>query len=225
VEFAAKHLGMMTVRGHFADVTSTADIDPDHLERMRVEVTIQAASIKTHNQIRDNDLRSSNFLETDAFPVITFTSTRVEAAGEDRYSVTGDLTIKGNTRPVALQMTKLGEFNDPGWATGSATAGTRRSTVRTSACPSTRCLMDGSSSVRRSTSCWRVSSSSSPNRVQRPNRPHRPDRHRTTDPGVAPAYPQPVGRGCSNGGHLQRVEPRSTLAFEPAAVGWSRPWS
>jgi polyisoprenoid-binding protein YceI len=69
VEFAAKHLGMMTVRGHFADVTSTADIDPDHLERMRVEVTIQAASIKTHNQIRDNDLRSSNFLETDAFPL------------------------------------------------------------------------------------------------------------------------------------------------------------
>jgi polyisoprenoid-binding protein YceI len=113
VEFAAKHLGMMTVRGHFADVTSTADIDPDHLEQMRVEVTIQAASIKTHNQIRDNDLRSSNFLETDAFPVITFTSTRIEAAGEDRYIVTGDLTIKGNTRPVALQMTKLGEFNDP----------------------------------------------------------------------------------------------------------------
>jgi polyisoprenoid-binding protein YceI len=113
VEFAAKHLGMMTVRGHFADVSSTADIDPDHLERMRVQVTIQAASIKTHNQIRDNDLRSSNFLETDAFPVITFTSTRIEAAGEDRYIVTGDLTIKGNTRPVALQMTKLGEFNDP----------------------------------------------------------------------------------------------------------------
>ena len=62
VEFAAKHLGMMTVRGHFADVTSTAEIDPDHLESMRVEVTIQTASIKTHHPIRDNDLRSSNFL-------------------------------------------------------------------------------------------------------------------------------------------------------------------
>jgi polyisoprenoid-binding protein YceI len=56
VEFAAKHLGMMTVRGHFADVTSSADIDPDHLEDMRVEVTIQAASIRTHNEIRDNGL-------------------------------------------------------------------------------------------------------------------------------------------------------------------------
>lgn len=113
VEFAAKHLGMMTVRGHFADVTSTTDIDPNHPETMRVEVTIQAASIKTHNEIRDKDLRSENFLETDTFPVITFRSTRVEPAGADRYAVTGDLTIKGNTRSVTLQMTRLGEFNDP----------------------------------------------------------------------------------------------------------------
>ncbi|WP_426563299.1 YceI family protein [Angustibacter sp. McL0619] len=80
---------------------------------MRVEVTIQTASIKTHNEIRDNDLRSSNFLEADTFPVITFTSTRIEPAGQDRYTVTGDLTIKGNTRAVSLQMTRLGEFNDP----------------------------------------------------------------------------------------------------------------
>lgn len=113
VEFAAKHLGMMTVRGHFEDITSTADIDPDHLERMRVEVTIQTTSIKTNNPIRDNDLRSSNFLEAEAFPVITFTSTQVQSDGQDRYTVTGDLTIKDTTRPVALQMTKLGEFNDP----------------------------------------------------------------------------------------------------------------
>src|SRR5262245_20541550 len=113
VEFAAKHLGMMTVRGHFADVSSVAEIDPDNLEKMRVEVTIQAASIKTHNDVRDNDLRSPNFLEAEAFPVITFVSTDVEPAGEDRYTVTGDLTIKGNTRPVALEMTRLGEFNDP----------------------------------------------------------------------------------------------------------------
>jgi polyisoprenoid-binding protein YceI len=113
VEFAAKHLGMMTVRGHFAEVTSVADIDPDNLEKMRVEVTIQAASIKTHNEVRDNDLRSPNFLEAEAFPVITFVSTQVEPAGEDRYAVTGDLTIKGNTRSVALEMTRLGEFNDP----------------------------------------------------------------------------------------------------------------
>ncbi len=113
VEFAAKHLGMMTVRGHFADVTSTADIDPDHLEKMHLEVTIQAASIKTHHETRDKDVRGENFLDTDNFPVMTFASTDVEPTGDDRYTVTGDLTIKGNTRSVALQMTRLGEFNDP----------------------------------------------------------------------------------------------------------------
>jgi polyisoprenoid-binding protein YceI len=69
VEFAAKHPGHDDGAWPLRDVTSTADIDPDHLEQMRVEVTIQAASIKTHNQIRDNDLRSSNFLETDASPL------------------------------------------------------------------------------------------------------------------------------------------------------------
>jgi len=113
VEFAAKHLGMMTVRGHFAEVSSVADIDPDHPDASSVEVTIQAASIRTHNETRDNDLRSSNFLEVDKFPTITFKSTSIEPAGTDRYTLTGDLTIKGTTRPVALQVLRYGEFNDP----------------------------------------------------------------------------------------------------------------
>lgn len=114
VEFSAKHLGMMTVRGYFDEVSATADIDPDRPEAASVEVTISTASIRTNNGIRDNDLRSSNFLEVDKFPVITFKSTSVEPAGPDRYTLTGDLTIKGNTRPVALQVTRYGEFNDPG---------------------------------------------------------------------------------------------------------------
>jgi polyisoprenoid-binding protein YceI len=113
VEFAAKHLGMMTVRGHFAEVRSVADIDPDHPEAASVDVTIQTDSIRTHNETRDNDLRSSNFLEVDNFPTITFKSTGVAPAGTDRYTLTGDLTIKGTTRPVALQVLKYGEFNDP----------------------------------------------------------------------------------------------------------------
>src|SRR6266540_1465537 len=89
-------------------------LDPDHPEAASVEVTISTASIRTNNGIRDNDLRSSNFLEVDKFPMITFKSTSVEPAGPDRYTLTGDLTIKGNTRPVALQVTRYGEFNDPG---------------------------------------------------------------------------------------------------------------
>src|SRR4029450_13221577 len=106
-------LGMMTVRGHFTEVSATADIEPDHPEASWVEVTIQAVSIRTHNEARDNDLRSSNFLEADKFPTIEFKSTSVEPSGTDQYTMTGDLTIKGNTRPVVLQVHKYGEFSDP----------------------------------------------------------------------------------------------------------------
>jgi len=113
VEFSAKHLGMMTVRGHFADVSATGDIDPDHPESSSVEVVIRTDSIRTNHEGRDNDLRSSTFLEVEQFPIITFKSTSVAPAGEDAYAVTGDLTIKDNTRPVVLQLRKYGEFNDP----------------------------------------------------------------------------------------------------------------
>jgi polyisoprenoid-binding protein YceI len=113
VEFSAKHLGMMTVRGHFAEVTATGEIHPDHPDKTKVEASINTASIRTHNETRDNDLRSSNFLEIEKYPTMTFKSTKIEHTGGDRYKVTGDLTIKGNTRPVTLDVVKYGEFNDP----------------------------------------------------------------------------------------------------------------
>jgi len=113
IEFAAKHLGMMTVRGHFAEVSSAAEIDPDHPEASSVEVTMQTASIRTHNEARDNDLRSSSLLEVDKFPTITFKSTGTEPAGTDRYTLTGDLTVKGITHPLTLEVIKYGEFKDP----------------------------------------------------------------------------------------------------------------
>src|SRR5256712_12466322 len=113
VEFSAKHLGMMTVRGHFNEVTAGARIDPDTPENTSIEATINAASIRTHNDQRDKDLRSSNFLEIDKYPTMTFKSTRAEHVGGDRYKVTGDLTIKGTTKPATLNVVKYGEFNDP----------------------------------------------------------------------------------------------------------------
>src|SRR5207302_3973292 len=113
VEFSAKHLGMMTVRGHFAEVTATGEVHPEQPERSTVEATINTASIRTHNEQRDNDLRSSNFLEVEKYPTITFKSTKIEPAGTDRYTLTGDLTIKGVTQPVRLAVVKYGEFNDP----------------------------------------------------------------------------------------------------------------
>ena len=113
VEFSAKHLGMMTVRGHFPEVIVNGTVDAEHPENSSFEAVIQTGGIRTHNETRDNDLRSSNFLEVDKYPTMTFKSTQVEPAGEDRYRLTGDLTIKGNTRPVILDVVKYGEFNDP----------------------------------------------------------------------------------------------------------------
>jgi polyisoprenoid-binding protein YceI len=114
VEFSAKHLGMMTVRGYFDEVSVVADIDPDHPETSSVEVTIATASIRTNNAIRDNDIKSSNYLEIEKYPFIKFKSTSVEPSGPDHYKLTGDLTIKETTRPVVLDVVKYGEFNDPG---------------------------------------------------------------------------------------------------------------
>jgi polyisoprenoid-binding protein YceI len=113
VEFSAKHLGMMTVRGLFLEVTATGDIHPDQPEKSHVEATINTASIRTHNEQRDKDLRSSNFLGIDEHPTMNFKSTKIEPAGKDHYKLTGDLTIKGVTKPVTLDVMNYGEFNDP----------------------------------------------------------------------------------------------------------------
>jgi polyisoprenoid-binding protein YceI len=113
VEFSAKHLGMMTVRGHFAEVQASGEIDVDHPENSKIEASINAVSIRTHNETRDNDLRSSNFLEAEKYPTITFKSTTIEPAGKDKYRLTGDLTIKGTTKAITLDVVKYGEFNDP----------------------------------------------------------------------------------------------------------------
>ena len=113
VEFSAKHLGMMTVRGSFDEVSAMADIDPEHPESASVEVTISTASVRTNNAIRDNDIRSGNYLEVDKYPVMRFKSTGVEVIDADHYTLHGDLTIKETTHPVSLAVLKYGEFNDP----------------------------------------------------------------------------------------------------------------
>jgi polyisoprenoid-binding protein YceI len=112
VEFSAKHFGMMTVRGHFTNVTTSGHIDPANPAASSIEVTIDVASLTTNNAQRDNDLRSSYFLELDKYPTITFRSTRIEPAREDGYALTGDLTIKGITKPVTLNVQRYGEMND-----------------------------------------------------------------------------------------------------------------
>jgi polyisoprenoid-binding protein YceI len=115
VEFSVKHLGMMTVRGHFTEVTASGTIeDPSNPHPESIDITINAASIRTNNPTRDNDVRGPNFLDVEHFPTLTFKSTSIRPIGDTQFEMTGNLTIKGVTRPVTLKVMKYGEFNDPG---------------------------------------------------------------------------------------------------------------
>ncbi len=113
VEFSTKHLMITTVKGRFDAVSGTIVQDG---AQSKVEVEIQAASIDTRAQQRDDHLRSADFLEVEKYPVITFASRRIEgafAAPGDEFTVVGDLTIHGTTREVALAATYEGRGRDP----------------------------------------------------------------------------------------------------------------
>jgi polyisoprenoid-binding protein YceI len=98
--FAVKHLMISTVHGRFSDVSGTIFCDEKDLSKSVLAV-IKTASVNTDNQMRDKDLRSANFFETDKYPEMRFQSTKVEKIG-DQLQVTGNLTMKGVTRQVTL---------------------------------------------------------------------------------------------------------------------------
>ncbi len=112
-EFAVKHLMITTVRGHFADVDGTVHEDATDPSRSSIEVSIKVASIDTGVEQRDAHLRSPDFFDAEQFPSLTFRSTNVAPAGENKLKVTGDLTIKGVTKPVVLDVTEEGRRSDP----------------------------------------------------------------------------------------------------------------
>ncbi len=103
-QFSVRHLMISNVRGEFAQVTGTVIYDPKNLKASSVEATIDATSINTHEPKRDEDLKSSNFFDVAKYPTLTFKSTKVEPAGEGKLRVTGDLTIHGVTKAVALEV-------------------------------------------------------------------------------------------------------------------------
>lgn len=103
VEFSARHMMVTTVRGAFGTVTGTLQLDESNPARSSVAVAIDAASLSTRDENRDNHLKSPDFLDVATYPTITFTSTRVEPGAGDELTVYGDLTIRGVTREVALK--------------------------------------------------------------------------------------------------------------------------
>jgi len=103
-QFAVTHLMISTVRGEFHGINGTVVYDDADVSKSSVEVTIDATSVDTREPDRDKDLRSDHFFDTANHPTMTFKSTKVESAGAGKLKVTGELTIRGNTKPVVLEV-------------------------------------------------------------------------------------------------------------------------
>ncbi len=113
IGFSAKHAMVTTVRGQFDAFDGSLTLDGANPSASSSELTIQAASISTSSTDRDNHLRSGDFLDVEAFPTLTFASTGVKDGGGDNFVMTGDLTIRGVTRPVELKVELEGVSQDP----------------------------------------------------------------------------------------------------------------
>jgi polyisoprenoid-binding protein YceI len=109
--FTVRHLVISNVRGEFRSTKGTATLDERDPSKSSVEAVIDAASINTREEKRDAHLRSPDFFDVEKHPTITFRSTKVEKAGEG-YKVTGDLTMRGVTRPVVLEASLTPEIKD-----------------------------------------------------------------------------------------------------------------
>ena len=103
-QFSVRHMGISTVRGAFTKVSGTASYDPADPGKTTLEATIDASSIDTRVEKRDNDLRGPNYFDVAKYPTLTFKSTKVEAAGAGKLKITGDLTIHGVTKAVVLDV-------------------------------------------------------------------------------------------------------------------------
>jgi polyisoprenoid-binding protein YceI len=113
VRFRVRHLMIANVHGAFEQLSGTVRYDPAAPERTELSVRIAAASVHTREPQRDAHLRSADFLDAEQHPHITYRSVRVERCGQGELRVQGELTLRGITRPVALEVTEItGEQRD-----------------------------------------------------------------------------------------------------------------
>ena len=111
VNFKVKHLGLAKTRGRFTEFEGTVQIGEDPKDTT-VEVTIDAASVDTHDAKRDEHLRSPDFFDVASHPKLAFHSTKVDGR-DDEWTLEGELTVAGVTRPVVLDVTYEGVAGDP----------------------------------------------------------------------------------------------------------------
>lgn len=113
VSFSVRHMGLSKVRGQFTRFGGEVSGDPADVASARGRIEIEMASIDTGNPDRDAHLRSAELFDVDRFPTMVFEATSMTSAGDGRYVIAGDLTIKGVTRPVELEYEHGGEGVDP----------------------------------------------------------------------------------------------------------------
>jgi polyisoprenoid-binding protein YceI len=119
VAFSVRHMVISKVRGRFAKFSGRLELNDQDLTQSAVDIHIDASSIDTGVVERDGHLRSPDFFDVEKFPELTFKSKRVERLGEDRYRVIGDLTIRGTSREVPLEVEAGGRVKDP-WGNNRA---------------------------------------------------------------------------------------------------------
>ena len=103
-QFSVKHLAISTVRGAFSSVNGSVNFDDKDVTKSTIDVIIDVNSVDTRQPDRDKDLKSDKFFDAANYPNITFKSTKVEQAGAGKLKVTGDLTIRGTTKSVVLDV-------------------------------------------------------------------------------------------------------------------------
>jgi polyisoprenoid-binding protein YceI len=112
ITITARHMGLASVKGVINEFSGTIDI-AEPVESSAVQARMQADSIDTGNKMRDDHLRSPDFLDVTAYPLIEYAGTGVTPQGDDRWTVDGELTLRGTTRPVQLDLTYQGTGPDP----------------------------------------------------------------------------------------------------------------
>ena len=114
VEFTVRHMMISNIKGVFEKTSGTVTVEGSDPTSAKIDATIDASSIDTRVDRRDEDLKSPNFLDVAKYPTITFKSTKVEAAGEGKWKVTGNLTLHGVTKSVVLDVESSGApIKDP----------------------------------------------------------------------------------------------------------------
>lgn len=103
-QFAVRHMAISTVRGAFSKVTGTVLLDEQDVAKSTVDVSIDVSTVDTREPARDKDLRSDKFFDVEHFPTMTFKSKKVEQVAPGKLKVTGDLTIRGATKEVVLDV-------------------------------------------------------------------------------------------------------------------------